>query len=72
MQAASSVHRKLEQLKASPPDSRIRQVRGRTALELAEVKDFTLDVDIRAWRAHTGLSEYDIYWDVRPGSADMS
>ncbi len=66
MHDIESIHHRYEQLKVFPPDSRIRQVRGRAALDLARARNFTLDVDIRVWRARTGEGSYDNYWDVRP------
>ena len=72
MHDVESVQRRHERLKAFPPDPRIRQVRGQAALDLARAKDYTLDVDIQAWRARTGRLHYDNYWDVRPNSKDMA
>ena len=72
MHDLESVQRKHERLMASPGDPRIRQVWGREALDLARAKDYTLEVDIQAWRERTGGYGYDNYWDVTPGSADMS
>ena len=72
MHDVESVQRTFGCLKAAPPDSRIRQVRGQPALDLARAKDFTLDVDIQAWHARTGRLHYDNYWDVRPNSKDMA
>lgn len=72
MQDFESIRRKHERLKASPGDPRIRQVWGREALDLARAKDYTLEVDIRAWRARTGELYYDNFYDVEPDSADMA
>lgn len=72
MHDVEAIQRKFESLKASPPDPRIRQVRGQAALDLAKAKDYTLDVDIQVWRARTGELHYDNYWDVKPDSVDMS
>ena len=72
MHDLESVQRKFERLKAAPGDLRIRQVWGREALDLARAKDYTLDVDIQAWRARTGKLYYDNYWDIEPDSSDMA
>ena len=72
MHDLESVQRKHERLMASPGDPRIRQVWGREALDLARAKDYTLEVDIQAWRARTGRLDYDNFYDVEPDSADMA
>lgn len=71
MHDTESIHRRYEQLKAFPPDPRIRQVRAQAALGLARAKDYTLEVDIQAWRARTGELDYDNFYDMGPDSADM-
>ena len=71
MHDTESIQRKFERLKASPPDPRIRQVRGQAALDHARAKRYTLEVDIQAWRARTGALCYDNCYDVEPDSADM-
>ncbi len=72
MHDLESIQRKHERLMASPGDPRIRQVWGREALDLAGAKDYTLEVDIRAWRARTGRLHYDNFYDVEPDGADMA
>lgn len=72
MQDTESIQHKFERLKASPLDPRIRQVWGQAALDLARAKDYTLEVDIQAWRARTGALDYDNFYDVEPDSADMA
>lgn len=57
MHDVKSIHRRYGQVKASPPDPRVHQIRGRAAVDLSRAKDFTLDVDIQACRALTGKSE---------------
>ncbi len=71
MHDTESIQRKHERLKMSPPDPRIHQVRGQAALDLARAKDYTLEVDIQVWRAHTGALYYDNFYDVELDSADM-
>lgn len=72
MHDLESIQRKHERLMASPGDPRIRQVWGREALDLARAKDYTLEVDIRAWRARTGGLYYDNFYNVEPDGADMA
>ncbi len=72
MHDLESIQRKHERLMASPGDPRVRQVWGREALDLARAKDYTLEVDIRAWRARTGRLDYDNFYDVEPHSSDMA
>lgn len=72
MHDLEAIQRKFECLKASSSDPRICQVRGQAALDFSRAKDYTLDVDIQAWRARTGELHYDNHYDVKPDSADMS